>query len=95
MRTLEDFRRIPLLLRRTYQVRFASFAAQRLPAETVAANERQTSGSPGAPPTVLQTNLVHLWSCAIFMRDVESCGIDTTGTLDPWEEIPVHSQDTS
>jgi phenylacetate-CoA ligase len=81
MRTVEDFRRIPLLPRRTYQERVASFAAQRLPPGTVATNECQTSGSSGTPTTVLQTNLVHLWWCAFFMRDLEWCGIDTGGTL--------------
>ena len=81
MRTLEDFRRIPLLPHRTYQERFASFAAQRLPAGTVATNERQTSGSSGTPTTVLQTNLVHLWWCAFFLRDLDWCGVDTTGVL--------------
>src|SRR2546430_17414829 len=44
IQTLADFRRLPLLPRRTYQQRFPAFAAERLPAGTVATNTRQTSG---------------------------------------------------
>ncbi len=81
IRTLDAFRRIPLLPRRVYQERHAEFAAQTLPAGTVATNQRQTSGSSGTPTTVLQTNIVHLWWHAFFLRDLAWSGIDSTGTL--------------
>jgi phenylacetate-CoA ligase len=81
IQSMADFRRIPLLPRRTYQEKNASFAATRLPAGTVATNTRQTSGSSGTPTTVFQTNLVHLWWHAFFLRDLEWSGIDPTGTL--------------
>jgi phenylacetate-CoA ligase len=81
IQTLADFRRLPLLPRRTYQERGASFEAVRLPAGTVATNTSQTSGSSGTPTSVLQTNLVHLWWCAFFLRDLEWAGIDPRGSL--------------
>jgi len=81
IQTLDDFRRIPLLPRHTYQEKLSSFAAVRLPAGTVATRTHQTSGSSGTPTTVWQTNLVHLWWCACYLRDLEWSGIDPGGTL--------------
>ena len=81
IQTLADFRRIPLLPRRTYQEKLESFAAHQLPPGTVATRVSLTSGSSGTPTTVLQTNLVHLWWFAFFLRDLEWSGIDPTGTL--------------
>jgi phenylacetate-CoA ligase len=81
VRTLDDFRRIPRLPRRTYQERFAQFAATELPPGTVATLTQQTSGSSGTPTSVLMTNLVHLWWHAFFLRDLEWSGVDPRGTL--------------
>src|SRR5262245_49998108 len=49
IRTMDDFRRIPLLPRRTYQANEVSFIARQLPAGTVATETTQTSGSSGTP----------------------------------------------
>ena len=81
IQTMDDFRRIPLLPRRVYQERHSAFAAQSLPPGIVATVVQQTSGSSGTPTTVLQTNLVHLWWCAFFLRDLAWSGIDASGTL--------------
>jgi phenylacetate-CoA ligase len=81
IRTMADFRRIPRLPRRTYQEQFASFAATRLPAGTVATTTRNTAGSSGSPLVVLQTNVVHLWWFALYPRDLEWSGINPAGTL--------------
>ncbi len=81
IQTIDDFRRLPLLPRRTYQERIAQFEAHTLPAGTVATGARQTSGSSGTPTTVLMTNLVHLWWLALFLRDLEWCGVRPEGTL--------------
>jgi len=79
--TMDDFRRIPLLSRRTYQEHFASFVAEKLPPGTLATGDRHTSGSSGTPIQVFQTNVSDLWWCALFLRDLEWCNIDATGTL--------------
>lgn len=81
IQTMADFRRIPLLPRRTYQERYAEFEASRLPDGTVATGVRKTSGSSGTPTSVLMTNVVNLWWCAFFLRDLQWCGVDTTGVL--------------
>ncbi len=80
IRTLDDFRRVPVLPHCTYQEQNASFAALSLPAGTVATSTRQAPGPAGAVP-VLQTNLVHLWWCACYLRDLEWSGINPAGTL--------------
>ncbi len=81
IRTMADFRRLPLLPRRVYQDKTATFVAQQLPRGTAAADSVQTSGSSGSPTTVFQTNMTNLWWHAFYLRDLEWCGIDPTGTL--------------
>ncbi len=81
IQTMDDFRRIPCLPRRSYQERSADFAALALPAGTIATATRSTSGSSGTPIKVLHTNLGGLWWCACFLRDLEWCNIDPTGVL--------------
>lgn len=81
VRTLADYRRIPLLPRQTYQVNAAEFVARQLPPGTVPAGQVSTSGSSGIPVTVRQTNLVQLWWLALTLRDLEWCGLDPRGTL--------------
>jgi phenylacetate-CoA ligase len=81
IQTIDAFRRIPLLSRRTYQEKAAAFESRSVPPGTVATGSRQTSGSSGTPITVLQTNLVHLWWCAFFLRDLAWAGVDPTGEL--------------
>jgi phenylacetate-CoA ligase len=77
----EDFRRLPILPRKTYQERHTEFCAEELPPGTIAAGHVMSSGSSGIPVRVPQTNLVNLWWCACFLRDLDWCGIDLSGTL--------------
>jgi len=79
--TMDDFRRIPLLSRRTYQEQLASFVAEQLPPGTVATGAVHTSGSSGTPLQVFQTNVGDLWWHGLYLRDLEWCNIDPTGTL--------------
>jgi len=81
IQSLDDFRRIPLLSRRTYQEKTESFVATRLPQGTLATSIIHTSGSSGSPTRVYKTNVVHLWWCAYWLRDLEWCGIDPTLSL--------------
>lgn len=81
VRTPEDFRRLPILTRPVYQARLAEMCATTLPQGTTATREARTSGSTGTPLTIFQTNVVHLWWYAFYLRDLEWCGLDPTGIL--------------
>lgn len=81
IQTMEDFRRIPLLERRTFQEKPQEFLAQRLPPGTKETGMVQTSGSTGSPMIVLQTNVVNLWWTALFLRDLQWCDFEPTGAL--------------
>jgi phenylacetate-CoA ligase len=76
--TMEDFRQIPRLPRRIYQERPAAFIAEQLPAGTMT-NE---AGVPVPTHTnVPQTQRSWLWRHACYLRDLEWCDIDPTGTV--------------
>ncbi|MFL5244187.1 MAG: phenylacetate--CoA ligase family protein [Gemmataceae bacterium] len=79
--TLDDFRRIPILQRHTYQEQFARFQATSLPAGTVQTAKLRTSGTSGMPIEVWQTNLVNLWWFAFHLRDFQWCDFDLQGSL--------------
>jgi phenylacetate-CoA ligase len=81
VRTMADFRRVPILQRSTYQEQFAEFCARRLPSGIVQTTRMRTSGTSGLPIEVLQTNLVNLWWLVFQLRDMQWCGIDPRGTL--------------
>ena len=81
IQSMKDFRRIPLLRSRTYQETSESFVAEALPPGTVATRILKTSGSSGTPTNVYQTNWVHFFWSACYLRDLEWCGIDPTGTV--------------
>lgn len=81
IQTMDDFRRIPLLPRRTYQEKNATFIATQLPPGTLARGTTQTSGSSGAPTNTHATNMTQLWWHAFYLRDLEWCSLDPTGTL--------------
>lgn len=81
IRSLDDFRRMPLLPRRVYQENYADFQALTLPQGTRAGNEVSTSGSSGVPVKVKQTNHVVLWWIALAMRDLAWCDIDPAKRL--------------
>jgi phenylacetate-CoA ligase len=81
IQSLADFRRVPLLPRRTYQEKATAFVAQQLPGGTVATAIAQTSGSSGTPTQVFQTNMVHLWWFAFYLRDLQWSNLDPLGSL--------------
>ncbi len=81
IRTPADFRLIPLLPRRTCQDHHADLTATSLPPGTQASGHAFTSGASGTPIKVWQTNWVDLWWCACYLRDLEWCGIQPTGTI--------------
>jgi phenylacetate-coenzyme A ligase PaaK-like adenylate-forming protein len=81
IRTMDDFRRIPILQRRAYREQFSLMQAGSLPEGTRPTGKIETSRTSGMPIEVLQTNVVQLWWLAFFLRDLQWCGIDPPGTL--------------
>jgi len=81
VQTLADFRRLPLLNRQLYQDNAAQLAATALPPGMRASGEHTTSGTSGVRLKVLQTTWVELWWCACYLRDLEWCNLDPTGTM--------------
>jgi phenylacetate-CoA ligase len=81
VRTMADFRRIPILQRSTYQEHFAQFCSRSLPDGIVQTGRMRTSGTSGLPIEVLQTNLVNMWWLVFQLRDLHWCGIDPRGRL--------------
>src|SRR5437764_2428611 len=67
VRSLDDFRRIPALSRRTFQEEAVRFQARELPAGTQPTTRIRTSGTSGMPVEVAQTNLVNLWWFAFHL----------------------------
>lgn len=88
VRSMDDLRRIPVLPRRTYQERHDGFLAEQLPAGTVATGDMVTSGSSGTPTRVFQTNVVNLWWLAFYLRDLEWCAVDPTGSIAVIRSVP-------
>lgn len=76
IRSLADYRRLPILTRSTYQDQFDSFVAEELPEATLLTDLRTTSGTSGLPIKVQQTNVVGAWWLAFYLRDLEWCGLD-------------------
>jgi phenylacetate-CoA ligase len=81
VRTLEDFRKFPLLQRRVFQEQVERFHARGLPPGTQPTTTMRTSGTSGMPIEVRQTNLVNLWWFALHLRDLDWCGVDVRGSL--------------
>lgn len=81
IRTMEDFRRLPILKRQKFQELSADFQATRLPMGTCRTGELSTSGTTGVPIVVLQTNVVSAWWHAFLLRDLMWCGLDPRGSL--------------
>ncbi len=81
VQTMTDFRRLPLLMRRTYQERFPEFCSGTLPVGMRYAATSTTSGTSGLPVEVRQTDAVGLWWVAFYLRDLEWSQIDPRGKL--------------
>jgi phenylacetate-CoA ligase len=76
IRTLDDFRRLPLLRRETYQARAADCLARDLPPGLVEAGRGMTSGTTGVPIQVRYTSATQIWWLACYLRDLEWGGFD-------------------
>lgn len=81
VQTLADFRRWPVLSRRTYQEQFTDFIAEALPPGTSEVSRTHTSGTTGIPIEISQTPAVGLWWFTCYLRDLDWCGIDPRGRL--------------
>ncbi|MDB5335940.1 MAG: hypothetical protein JWN70_1559 [Planctomycetaceae bacterium] len=81
IQTLEDFRRLPITSRQTWQEHAADLQATQLPAGMHLTAQSRTSGTTGIPLQVLQTNVVHQWWWACQFRDLEWSHIDPRGDL--------------
>ena len=81
IKSLDDFRRLPLLTRERYQANSRDLQAKSLPQGMKPAGEGFTSGTNGVPIKVLKTNHVALWWNALYLRDLEWSNIDPSGRL--------------
>lgn len=81
LRSLDDFRRLPLMTRELCQAQAAELRAASLPAGMCETGEAFTSGTNGVPVRVLKTNREGLWWSAFFLRDLEWCGLNPRGRL--------------
>ncbi len=81
IKSLDDFRRLPLLTRELYQANSRDLQAKSLPQGMQPAGEGFTSGTNGVPIKVLKTNRVALWWNALYLRDLEWSNIDPAGRL--------------
>ena len=81
IRTMDDFRRLPLLGRRAYQAEAGRMHAEGLPDGMRDVGTVSTSGTSGVPIDVRQTDRVHLWWLAFLLRDTEWSGVDPRGSL--------------
>jgi phenylacetate-CoA ligase len=80
--SLEEIRKIPKLTRELYQANFDALQAKKLPDGMLATEKGSfTSGTSGVPIKVLKTNRDVFWWNALFLRDLEWCGIDPRGKL--------------
>ncbi len=81
IRTLEDFRRVPIISRRVWQEHSSELRATELPSDHWLTAKSTTSGTSGIPLEVLQSNVTHRWWWACNLRDLEWAGINPVGTL--------------
>jgi phenylacetate-CoA ligase len=81
IQSMNDFRRIPILSRSTWQNQFDDLCARQLPSGTVALDEDSTSGTSGVPVRILKTNIFYIWWLAFYLRDLEWSGLNPTGTM--------------
>jgi len=79
--TLDDLRRLPLLTRNLIQQHAADLEARALPAGMTPTGEMFTSGTNGVPIQVLRTTRTQLWWNALYLRDLEWCGLDPRGSI--------------
>jgi phenylacetate-CoA ligase len=81
LQSLTDWQGLPILEREMVQEHFSDLCAPNLPPGLKAIGKISTSGTTGVPVQILQTNAVHLFWYACYLRDLQWCGIDPGGTL--------------
>jgi phenylacetate-CoA ligase len=81
IRTMDDFRRVPLHNRRTWQENYERLHAEELPVGITLMSEVKSSGTSGVPVRVLKTSLCQIWSVAFYLRSLEWINVDIRGTL--------------
>jgi phenylacetate-CoA ligase len=81
IRSMDDFRRVPLHNRRTWQENYERLQAEELPSGITAMNEAKSSGTSGMPVRILKTTLCQIWWVAFFLRTMEWTNFDMRGTL--------------
>jgi phenylacetate-CoA ligase len=81
IQSLDDFRRVPLHNRRTWQENYQRLQAEELPDGITPTHEASSSGTSGVPVRILKTNLCRIWWIAFYLRTVEWTNVDMRGTL--------------
>lgn len=81
IRTLADFRKLPVMTRQHWQQHAPELKATQLPQGVHIAGSGSTSGSSGVPVDVLQTNVANNWWWACHLRDLQWSQIDPQGDL--------------
>lgn len=81
IRSLDDVRRLPVLKRTEIGATGDALLAEALPPGVAEIGIAYTSGSSGVPVEVRQTNRDQIFWFACYLRDLEWCGFDPTGSL--------------
>lgn len=83
IRSLDDFRRIPITTRQAFQDHAADIRATQLPPGTTIVGRCCSSGTTGIPLQVMQTNVVRRWWWSCQLRDL------AWSHVDPREDLAV------
>ena len=81
VRSMADFRRIPILQRRSLSGAVPTVLRRRCPTASSRRRGCATSGTSGLPIEVLQTNLVNMWWLVFQLRNLRWSAIDPRGSL--------------
>ncbi len=81
IQTMNDFRRVPLLNRRSWQEHSDRLTAEVLPQGITPMNEISSSGTTGTPVKVLKTSICQAWWLGFYLRTLEWLNVDIRGTL--------------
>lgn len=81
IRTLGEFRKLPVMTRQHWQQNATALKATQLPPGVHMTGSGSTSGSSGVPVEVLQTNADNNWWWACHLRDLQWSQIDPQGDL--------------
>lgn len=91
--SFEEFRKLPFLTRKLYQIKFNEIQATKLPNLVRSKDPIYTSGTSGVPISVYKTDLDAVWWNALTMRDFEWNGMDPMKKLASIRLIAMNEQD--